>query len=140
MLSVFESALLDRHLRRCAGCRDFADTAAAHTALLRSALPEEPTRRVVVPSGRQTARRRSLVGAAFVTAVSAAAAIVTLVPGAHRSTHTSRVSVRNEGPVLVVFPAKPTPDGKVEVPRLKVQPASIADGPVRGAYFTRPSV
>jgi predicted anti-sigma-YlaC factor YlaD len=140
MLSVFESALLDRHLRRCAGCRDFADATATHTELLRGALPEEPSRRVAVPTSSARRRRRTAVGAALVAAVSAVAAVFTLVPGTHRSTHATRVSARDTAPALVVFPAKPTPGSRIEVPRLRVQPASIADGPVRGAYFTRPSV
>jgi len=141
MLSVFESALLDRHLRRCSECRSFADAATAHTELLRSAVPEEPARRVVLPSRHTAAHRRSAVGAALVAVVAAAAAIVTLVPGAHRSSRAETVGARaSSSPALVVFPANPTPDTKVEVPRLKVQPASIADGPTRGAFFNRPSV
>ena len=44
MLSAFESALLDRHLRGCPSCRSFAIDAEEQTRLLRSALLEQPTR------------------------------------------------------------------------------------------------
>lgn len=139
MLSVFESALLDRHLRRCAACRDFADVTASHTHLIREAPLELPSRLVTLPT-RGARRRRGAVAASLVAAVSAAAAIATLVPGAHRTSHEARATGDSPGPVLVVVPENPTPGSKVEVPRLKVAPASIADGPLRGAYFNRPSV
>lgn len=138
MLSFFESALLDRHLRRCADCRGFASAVSAHTELLRSAELEEPGRRIEV-AARRTSRRRSAVGAALVAVVAAAAAVFAVSPNGTRDS-SSAESARVNSPVFVVVPATPTPDKNVEVPRLTVQPASIADGPMRGAYFNRPSV
>jgi len=44
MLSTFEAALLDRHLRRCPSCRAFAASAACQTQLLRGAELEQPLR------------------------------------------------------------------------------------------------
>lgn len=138
MLSFFESALLDRHLRRCADCRSFAAALSAHTHLLRSAELEEPARRVEI-AGRRINRRRSAAGAALVAVVAAAAAVFAVSPARHGNGTPESVRVVN-GPVFVVVPGRPTPDKNVEVPRLTVQPASIADGPTRGAYFNRPSV
>jgi hypothetical protein len=137
MLSFFESALLDRHLRRCADCRSFAAAVSAHTQLLRSAELEEPGRRIEV-SGRRISRRRSAVGAALVAVVAATAAVFAVGPSSHPDG--TPESARVNSPVFVVVPAKLTPGSSVEVPRLTVQPASIADGPIRGAYFNRPSV
>src|SRR5690348_15937205 len=81
---MFETALLDRHLRKCADCRDFAAGAAALTHLLRAAELEQPLRPVVVPAGRRNARR---VAAGALTAVAsvAAAAALTLSPGEQRN-------------------------------------------------------
>jgi len=137
MLSFFESALLDRHLRRCADCRSFAAAVSAHTHLLRSAELEEPGRRVELP-GRRVSRRRSAVGATLVAGIAAAAAFFAIGPSTQQSG--TPESARVNSPVFVVVPAQPTPDSNVEVPRLTVQPASIADGPIRGAYFNLPSV
>jgi predicted anti-sigma-YlaC factor YlaD len=49
VLSLFESALLERHLRKCADCSDFSAVAAAQTQLLRSAELEQPLRPVAIP-------------------------------------------------------------------------------------------
>ena len=137
MLSIFESALLDRHLRRCADCRGFAAAVSAQTQLLRNAELEEPGRRFEAPA-RRSHRRRSAAGAALAAGVAAVAAVFAVTPGAgHQGTPES---VRVNSPVFVVVPAKPKPNSTIEVPRLTVQPASIADGPVRGAYFNLPSV
>jgi hypothetical protein len=38
---------------------------------------------------------------------------------------------------MVVFPAEPSTNVNVEVPRLRMQPASIADGPVHGYFSTQ---
>jgi hypothetical protein len=137
MLSFFESALLDRHLRRCADCRSFAAAVSAHTHLLRSAELEEPGRRLEF-AGRRTSRRRSAVGAALVAVVAAAAAVFAVGPSGQPNG--TPESARVNSPVFVVVPARPMPDSSVEVPRLTLQPASIADGPIRGAYFNLPSV
>ena len=50
MLSAFESALLDRHLRGCAACRSFAVNADEQTRLLRNAVLEQPGRSVTIPA------------------------------------------------------------------------------------------
>ena len=55
MLSTFESALLDRHLRGCPDCSSFAVDAQEQTRLLRSALLEQPTRPVLVRPSRSVA-------------------------------------------------------------------------------------
>ena len=72
--------------------------------------------------------------------VAAAAAAVLVWPGARTGSSGRAVgfSGRVGAPVLVVSPAEPsTANASVEVPRLKLQPASIADGPVHG-YFSTP--
>jgi predicted anti-sigma-YlaC factor YlaD len=137
VLSLFESALLDRHLRRCADCCDFAAGAAAQTELLRSAVLEQPLRPVAIPAGRRQVRR---VAAGALTAVAsvAAAAAVTLSPGGHSNQVTASASsqVETGAPVMVVVAAHPTPGGRETVPRLTMQPASVADGPVHGLFNT----
>ena len=55
MLSTFESALLDRHLRGCPDCSSFAIDAQEQTRLLRGALLEQPTRPVVVSESASAA-------------------------------------------------------------------------------------
>jgi hypothetical protein len=139
MLSFFESALLDRHLRRCPDCQSFAAAMTAHTQLLRSAELEEPGRRIEFSGRRRTSRRRSTAGAALVALAAAAAAVFAVSPGARHTGRPESVSSVNR-PVFVVVPGKPRLNSKIDLPRLTVQPASIADGPIRGAYFNRPSV
>jgi predicted anti-sigma-YlaC factor YlaD len=138
VLSLFESALLDRHLRRCGDCRDFAAGAATQTQLLRSAPLEQPLRPVAVPAGRRQVRR---VAAGALTAVAsvAAAAAVTLSPAGHSpqgSVSASSSHVVTGAPVMVVVAAHPTPGVRETVPRLTMQPASVADGPVHGLFNT----
>jgi hypothetical protein len=133
---MFESALLDRHLRRCSDCRDFAAVAETQTQLLRSAPLERPLRPVAVPAGRRQVRR---VAAGALTAVAsvAAAAAVTLSPGTPQSrTSASGPSAVTGAPVLVVVAARPSVSTDETVPRLQMQPASVADGPVHGLFNT----
>ena len=133
MLSMFESALLDRHLRRCASCRAFALDTEAQTQLLRGADLEEPGRRVAREARRPGGRRRVAGAGLAVVAAAAATAAFAFLPGS--TSHSSPIASRGVGqPVLMVVPVEPVPEGQVEVPRLQFQPASIADGPVRGAY------
>jgi predicted anti-sigma-YlaC factor YlaD len=138
-LSTFEAVLLERHLRRCGECRVFADDVAAHTALLRSALLEEPSRHVALPAPRKRPLRR-VAGGALTAAVAMAAAAVFSVTPAGRHAQTSATGaepqVRTGAPVLITVPAQPTPGMKETVPRLTMQPASIADGPVHGLFST----
>jgi len=141
MLSTFESALLDRHLRGCADCSAFAADAEEQTRLLRSALLERPTRPVLLPaeSSRGAGSRRA-AGVLSACLVAAAAAAVLVWPGAHQSNSNELVgfSGRVGSPVLIVQPAQPLSEtSSVEVPRLQMRPASIADGPVHG-YFSTP--
>jgi predicted anti-sigma-YlaC factor YlaD len=140
MLSTFESALLDRHLRGCADCRLFADDAGAQTQLLRAAVPERPSRPILLPSAHERAVPRRLTGVLSACLVVAAAAAVLVWPGSRQaqSGQGLRTAARVGAPVMMVFAAEPTVANKsVEVPRLRMQPASIADGPVHG-YFGSP--
>jgi len=138
VLSLFESALLDRHLRKCADCLDFAAAAAAQTQLLRSAELEQPLRPVAVPAGRRRPVRRVAAGALTAVASVAAAAAVTLAPSSPQSqTSASGTPAAETGaPVLVVVAAKPSVGADETVPRLQMQPANVADGPVHGLFNT----
>jgi predicted anti-sigma-YlaC factor YlaD len=138
VLSLFESALLDRHLRKCADCLDFASAAAAQTQLLRSAGLEQPLRPVTVPAGRRHPVRRVAAGALTAVASVAAAAAVTLGPSSPQSqTSASGTPVAETGaPVFVVVAAKPSIGANETVPRLQLQPANVADGPVHGLFNT----
>jgi predicted anti-sigma-YlaC factor YlaD len=140
MLSTFESALLDRHLRGCPDCNSFARDAQEQTRLLRGALLERPTRPVVVSESEQRGGPRRAAGVLSACLVAAAAAAVLVWPGARTgsSGQAEGFSGRVGAPVLVTYSADPSStSSSVEVPRLKLQPASIADGPVHG-YFSTP--
>lgn len=141
MLSTFEAALLDRHLRRCAECSAFARAASAQTGMLRAAELEHPRSPVQLPARTASPFRRGAVGALSAVVAAAAAALVVLSPSTNNqggvqlgATASSRAVGRT---VLVVYAAKLSPSSRVEMPRLRVQPASIADGPVHG-YFSIP--
>lgn len=142
VLSLFESALLDRHLRRCADCREFAAGAAAQTQLLRAAELEQPLRPIAIPAGRRRPVRRVAAGALTAAASIAAAAAVTLSPGGHsdKGLPSASSQVETGAPVMVVVAAHPTPGTRETVPRLTMQPASVADGPVHGLFNTPVSV
>lgn len=83
-LSEFESALLERHLARCAPCSTFAVEAEGFTRVLRSAKLELTSSSVALPSLGGARRRLALAAGAAAAAAVAAAAI-----GAHTlgSTH-----------------------------------------------------
>jgi hypothetical protein len=135
MLSSFEGALLDRHLRGCVSCRSFGVAAAQQTALLRAAELEVPARRVVVPAASRVHRRRAVAAMALSACVASLAAALLFVPGGQQTTDALRTTAARGAPMLVSYAATPslsTPS--VEVPRLSVQPASYADGPVRGIF------
>jgi len=131
MLSLFESALLERHLRRCAACREFDTGLTEQTRLVRGSLLEQPSRPIVIPTSRRRGGRAA-VGAVGAVLASAAAALVLALPGADQSHRTSTQGAGSH--VLVAFAASPRPDTNVDVPHLRLQPASIADGPVHGAF------
>jgi predicted anti-sigma-YlaC factor YlaD len=136
VLSTFETALLDRHLRRCASCSAFAAAAEEQTQLLRAAALEEPSRRVVVPGRRRPAVRRGLTGALTAGAAAALAAVAVLTPGgtSTRAAAPHVTAARGVSANLTVVAAHPSPSSAVDVPRLEVEPASLADGPVHGVY------
>ncbi len=136
MLSTFEAALLDRHLRRCVDCRAFAAGAAVQTQLLRDAVLEQPLRPVVVPAARSLPVRRVAAGALTTVAAMAAAAVFTLTPSGEQGQSTASRSPLTGRPVLVVVAAKPSPASRDTVPRLRLTSASIADGPVHGLFNT----
>jgi anti-sigma factor RsiW len=137
-LSTFEAVLLERHLRRCGDCRGFADDVTAHTSLLRTAALEEPSRHVVLPVRKRPLRR--VAGGALTTAAAvAAAAVFTITPGgrqAQQSATSATPQVRTGAPVLITVAAHPSPGMKETVPRLTMQPANVADGPVHGLFST----
>ena len=139
MLSVFESALLDRHLRGCASCSAFAVSAEAQAALLRAAPLEVLERRVVIPASPVRRIGRAAAGVLSASVAAAAAVAVFMFSGAGSTGNgPSLAAARSGAPVMVTFAASPSPaSATVEVPRLRVQPASIADGPVHG-YFNEP--
>jgi len=136
MLSVFESALLDRHLRGCASCKAFAVSVEAQAALLRAAPLAELERRVVIPASPARRIGRTAVGVLSASLAAAAAAAVFIFSGAGSTTNgPSTLTAARGAPVMVTFAASPSPaSATVEVPRLRVQPASIADGPVHGIF------
>lgn len=98
-LSELESALLDSHLARCASCRDYAESVAGSTRLLRA-------QALVVPQQVALPRRRG-VGRGMIAAATAALAIVAaalggLVGGSVGTATTSTAAVRNVAVVSTV--------------------------------------
>jgi predicted anti-sigma-YlaC factor YlaD len=132
-LSTFETALLDRHLRRCSACRAFAEAVTVQTQLLRSAPLEAPLRGVTLPERSSRPVRRGAAGALGALVAAAAAAAVLFSPSSPTSTATSAARATNS-PQLFVFAARPSPTASVDVPRLRVEPATFADGPTHGIY------
>jgi predicted anti-sigma-YlaC factor YlaD len=136
-LSTFETALLDRHLRRCPACRAFAEGVTVQTQLLRSAPLEEPLRGVTLPERSSRPVRRGAAGALGALVAAAAAAAVLFSPSSPTPSSTTAASVGTRAmnaPQLFVFAARPNPTANVDVPRLRYEPASIADGPTHGIY------
>jgi predicted anti-sigma-YlaC factor YlaD len=134
MLSPFEEALLDRHLKRCADCNAFAAGLTAQTQLLRAAPLEEPLRAIAIaPSARGQIRRRA-TGLGSALAVAATAAMITLTHGAGHRSATATLAASGT-PLLAVYAAQPGgPDMSLTVPRLRVVSPASADGPVHGDY------
>ena len=135
MLSSFEVALLDRHLRGCPSCRAFSAGATEQTRLLRSATLERPSQSVVIPA-RPNYLRRGAAVVVSAASVAAAAALIVVNSGAQRggNREATRIAAGPVAPVLVAYAGQPTPDPTIEVPRLRLEPASIADGPVHGDF------
>lgn len=133
MLSSFESALLDRHLRKCPSCRAFAEGTAAQTELLRGIQLEPLPHPIELPERRSRLRAFGSAGAAL--AVAAAVAVSTFTLGNNRAVSSShRVMTAPAGKQIVVYSAQPSANSALDVPRLRMEPASYADGPVHGLY------
>lgn len=133
MLSTFERALLERHLRTCADCRAFSAEVTAQTAQLRAApLVSAPEFAGIAGARARTFRRRA-TGLAGAVAVAFAAALISFTPAVgRRSAIESRVAPSPA--LLAAVPEQPTASASFELPRLKVISPSIADGAVRGYY------
>ena len=132
MLSTFERALLQRHLRKCASCQAFAVDVTSHTELLRAApLAEAPQFAGVAPTRSRLIRRR-MTGLAGAVAVGLVAALVSFTPAGDQQSAIARTSP-NEA-LLAVVPESPSATSTVDVPRLRLVSASSADGAVRGYY------
>jgi predicted anti-sigma-YlaC factor YlaD len=100
-LSQLESALLDAHLRACAGCRAFAAQLAASTAAVRDAGLVALPQPVLVPVRRRRAHRgvAGAVAAAAMLAASAAGAVFGVQQlGSHSGTvrPTAMIATGNE--------------------------------------------
>lgn len=133
MLSTFERALLERHLRKCASCQAFAADVQAHTERLRAAPLVAPPQFAGVAPARARLLRRRMTGLAGAVAVGLVAALVSLTPaGEQQNAVASQVSP-NEA-LLKVVPSAPNANATFEVPRLRLVAASSADGAVRGYY------
>lgn len=98
-LSELESALLDAHLRNCAGCRAFVRDVVAATSALRSAEALEPAGAISVDVGRSWRERLALQAVVLAAAISAAVVVGGLVglgnlaaSGAARAHPTAMVS------------------------------------------------
>ena len=138
-LSTFEAVLLERHLRRCPDCSAFAGAVTAQTSLLRAAELEEPSGHVVLPASRKRPLRRAAGSVLTVAAAVAAAAVFPVTPnGQHPESSATRATPQasTEQRVLVTVAAHPTPGMNEAVPRLELQPATFADGPVHGLFST----
>ena len=136
MLSSFEGRLLDRHLRGCASCRAFADSAAALTGLMRSASLEEPSRRVELPAAPARRVPRRAAGAFATMGIAAVAAFALFVPSSQNGSNVAAARAKAaSGPMIVAVPGQPNPaEANIEVPRLTVRPVSVADEPIHGRY------
>ena len=133
MLSTFERALLQRHLRKCASCQAFAADVTAQTEQLRAApLAEAPQFAGVAPARSRLLRRRAS-GLAGAVAVGLVAALVSFTPAGDRQTTDAAVRTPNSQ-LLKVVPEAPSATSTVEIPRLRLVSASSADGAVRGYY------
>jgi predicted anti-sigma-YlaC factor YlaD len=99
-LAELEQVMLDSHLERCSGCREFAMEAAGSTHALRTAELECPTHAISVPLiHRRTPLRAIQATAAAAVAVAAAAVALTLAPGPSRSS--SEVTVRDDTALVI---------------------------------------
>lgn len=136
-LSPFESALLRRHLAGCDTCRAFVVSIERQTALLRAAPLEEPTTHIAFPAPSHARRRgrRIIAGAAATFAAAAAAASLVIGTSAQQTGASTALGTRSTtGGEFIVVTAQLNPAVRLDVPRLKMEPASYHDGPVRGLF------
>lgn len=132
MLSSFERMLLERHLRSCAGCRDFAADLTALTVALRTApLEAAPRFAAELTSPRPLHRRAAGFGGAVAVAV--IAALFSFAPAGDQRNAAETHGAANSS-LLAVVPERPTANASFDVPRLRLVSAASADGPVRGYY------
>jgi len=84
-LSEFEAALLNAHVGRCAGCREFARSVTVITGHVRETAPVRPTRPFVVPRRRRLVPTNAIMTAVAVVAVSiTGVTLVASTPNASR--------------------------------------------------------
>lgn len=134
MLSRFERALLERHLRSCVGCRGFSAEVREQTARLRAApLLPAPALVDLVPASPR-ARRRRAAGFAGAALAAAAAALVTLTPAVQRHETTGAAAITPNTSLLAVVAEAPSVTVPFDVGRLRLVSPASADGPVRGYY------
>ena len=133
MLSSFESALLDRHLRKCASCRAFSEATTIQTELLRGVELEPPPRPIELPE-RASHRKRAFASAGAVLVAAAAVAVATFSLGNQGAVSSQRAEVPPAGKQFAVYAAQPTPNASLQVPRIRVEPLTYAEGPVRGLF------
>jgi hypothetical protein len=102
-LSELEGALLDAHVARCSGCREFAASLDASTAVLRGA-PSAGHASVVLDLRR--APGRFVVGAGIAALIAAAA----IAGGIVRGTSTPASTNPSPGLAVAVISSADTPD------------------------------
>lgn len=130
-LSRFEQALLDRHLETCAACQVFAADIAEQAHLLRASELVQPALSFN-PKKPGRAHPARVVGAALALAAAAAVVLpfVTSVGPAGQGSNAEASST----PLLQAYLATPTASASLQVPRVRLVPASMLDGPVRGSH------
>jgi predicted anti-sigma-YlaC factor YlaD len=131
LLSRFERALLERHLRSCASCRAFAGEVSEQTRQLRAAPLEAPPLLANVAHRRARTLRRRTAGFAAAVAVAAIGALISLAPAGDQQA-TAAHTPNSE--LLAIVPEAPTPNATFDVGRLHLVSAANADGAVRGYY------
>jgi len=135
MLSRFERALLERHLRSCAPCRRFSADVRHQAARLRAApLVPAPTFALadVMPPSPRARRRRAAGFAGAVLAAATAALVTTLTPNVQQ--HETTAAITSNTSQLAVVAEPPSVSVPFDVGRLRLVPPASADGPVRGYY------
>lgn len=139
LLSAFEQALLGRHLDTCAECCAFAEAAEAQTTILRLAPLEAMAVPVELPRPVIRAAGGRVIGVLAAAAAAGIAALASFGPGSHSTSVDAARAQAASGPMLVVVARAPSPSEKdIEVPRLRVQPASVVDKPIHG-FFDEPA-